>query len=185
MPLPAARGDPWWPWALQWGACWGLQQCRLHLGHKKPPQSGIFTGFGVSGNQTRAPSTRPYSHVPTGFAILSFFSRSIQTVRGTSAGLGLPMSVRGDMAESSLFWASLVSLKLPDALQGCQWGVISGNLMQIKPGWGPFVFLSTNPILLGKANTYVTSILQGKLFREILWAPLFIDWFISLGTGSK
>lgn len=185
VPPPAARGDPWWPWALQCGACWGLQQCQLHLGHKKPPQAGVFMGFDVSRNHICAPLTWPYSCVLRGFAIPSSSSRSVQTVKGMSAGLGVAGSVRGYMAEGSLFWASSGVIITSDALQGCQWGLISGNLLQVKPGWGPFVFLCMNPILLGKATTYVTSILQGKLFREMLRASLFIYRFIFLGSGSK
>lgn len=182
MPPPAARGDPWWPWALWCRACWGLQQSQLHLGRKKPPQLGIFMGFGASGNQTCAPSTWPSSHILRGFAILSFFSRSIQTVKGRSAGLGVPGSVRGYVVESSLFWARSGVTKTPRALQRCQWGLISGNLLQIKPGLGPFVFLCMNYILLGKANTYYKHSARKAVQRDTLSFSIYLpsyfpgDW---------
>lgn len=155
------------------------------LGHKKPPQPGIFMGFSVSENHSCAPLTLLYSYVLRGFAILSFFSRNIQTVKGMSAGLGIPRSVREYMAESSLFWARSGITKTSRRITEVSVRSHCGNLRQVKPGWSPFVFLCMNPIPLGKANTYVTSILQGELFREIFWASPFIYWFISLGTGSK
>lgn len=153
------------------------------LGCKKPLQPGIFMGFSVSGNHTCAPSTWPYCHVLGGFAILSFSRRSIQPVKGVSAGLSIPGSLRGYTAESSLFWARSGITKTSKCITGVSMRS-RGNLMQVKPGWGPFVFLCMNPIPLDKANTNVTSILQGRLFRDTLsFSTSLLIYFP--GAGSK
>ncbi|XP_010281517.1 PREDICTED: gamma-aminobutyric acid receptor subunit alpha-5 [Phaethon lepturus] len=62
---------------------------------------GVCVGFGIAGSQTSAPAAQPRSPLLGGFAILSFSSRSIHAVKGTGAGLGVPMSVGGYEATSS------------------------------------------------------------------------------------
>lgn len=102
MPLPAVKGSSTVALGFPEVSLLRVTAVLMALCREEPPQPDICMWFSVPGNCTHAPTSQPHSPFLRGFAILSFFSRSTQTVKETGEGLGFHMTVKGCMATSSL-----------------------------------------------------------------------------------